>query len=67
MKWKNLDPAALDLTGEKVFVEAGTPVVGGRWHLLTDGTIAHENTEGNWQVSLLDADALRDPGRFQPA
>jgi hypothetical protein len=67
MPWKPLDPATLDLTDEQVFVEAGRPVAGGRFHLLADGTVVHENDAGHWQTSMHDADALRDPSRFTPA
>lgn len=67
MTWKPYDPAALDLAGEQVFVEAGHPVAGGRWHLLPDGTVVYENPEGHWMPSTHTADALRDPTRFTPA
>ncbi|MFE2751593.1 hypothetical protein ACFXGA_06270 [Actinosynnema sp. NPDC059335] len=67
MPWKPIPaPTTLDLTDEKVFVEAGQPVAGGRWHLLRDGTVVHENDAGNWQTSMHDADALNDPNRFIP-
>lgn len=66
MTWKPYDPATLDLTDEKVYVEAGQPIAGGRWHLLADGTVVHETVDGTWQPSVHSADALRDPERFAP-
>jgi len=65
--WKPYDPATLDLAGEKVFVETGTPIAGGRWHLLADGTVVYENPAGTWMPSTHNSEALRDPGRFTPA
>ena len=62
MPWKILNPDELDRTGEQLFVAASPVTAGGRYHLLADGTVAHENDAGTWQVSMHDADALRRPG-----
>jgi hypothetical protein len=64
MAWKQLDRAALDLTNEMVYVEAGRPIAGGRWHVLSDGTVAYETVDGAWQPSVHTAEALADPRRF---
>lgn len=37
---------AVDVSGARVFVEAGTPVAGGRWYRLADGSVAYERPNG---------------------
>lgn len=65
--WTRLDPADLDLTGARIYREAGRAIVGGRWHVLTDGRVVHETADGNWQIALHTAEALKDPARFTRA
>lgn len=64
LTWPLLDPAELDLTGARVYTETGRVIVGGRWHVLADGRVVHHTVDGNWQLSVHDAEALADPARF---
>lgn len=39
-------PAELELTGARVFVEAGRPIAGGRWYCMSDNTVVYERPSG---------------------
>jgi hypothetical protein len=38
--------AEVEVTGARVFVEAGRPIAGGRWYCLADNTVVYERPSG---------------------
>lgn len=36
----------MDLTGARVFVEAGTPIAAGRWYRLPDDSVIYQRPSG---------------------
>ena len=36
----------VDVTGARLFVEAGTPIAGGCWYCLPDGSVVYERPSG---------------------
>lgn len=56
-----------DLTEAEIYVEAGRPIAGGRWHILPDDTVIHERPTGAFEPSIIAAHTLRSRPTWTPA